>query len=123
MLLLVEIVMTNFPFCSLTISLLLPVLLPRLPLMIMIIKLLLMLCLLFLICRLLLVIKVSSLKFSIFLFFFRFVLSLPSRTNDSGLLTHKETLPVRSLVLGDVQRSGSESAYRVGHLRCHGDSK
>uniref|UniRef100_A0A8C9ZID5 Contactin associated protein like 3 n=1 Tax=Sander lucioperca TaxID=283035 RepID=A0A8C9ZID5_SANLU len=41
--------------------------------------------------------------------------------NDSGLLTHKETLPVRSLVLGDVQRPGSESAYRVGPLRCHGD--
>ncbi|XP_027129319.1 contactin-associated protein-like 4 [Larimichthys crocea] len=41
--------------------------------------------------------------------------------NDSGLLTHKETLPVRSLVLGDVQRPDSESAYRVGHLRCHGD--
>uniref|UniRef100_A0A3B5A1L5 Uncharacterized protein n=1 Tax=Stegastes partitus TaxID=144197 RepID=A0A3B5A1L5_9TELE len=44
-------------------------------------------------------------------------------SSDSGLLTHKETLPVRSLVLGDVQRSGSESAYRVGPLRCHGDSK
>ncbi|XP_076010526.1 contactin-associated protein-like 4 [Genypterus blacodes] len=42
-------------------------------------------------------------------------------TNDSGLLTHKETLPVRSLVLGDVQRPGSEAAYRVGPLRCHGD--
>ncbi|XP_051276238.1 contactin-associated protein-like 4 isoform X2 [Dicentrarchus labrax] len=41
--------------------------------------------------------------------------------NDSGLLTHKETLPVRSLVLGDVHRPGSESAFRVGHLRCHGD--
>ncbi|KAM9345307.1 contactin-associated protein-like 4 [Symphorus nematophorus] len=41
--------------------------------------------------------------------------------NDSGLLTHKETLPVRSLVLGDVHRPGSESAYRVGHLHCHGD--
>ncbi|XP_068597746.1 contactin-associated protein-like 5 [Brachionichthys hirsutus] len=41
--------------------------------------------------------------------------------NDSGLLTHKETLPVRSLVLGGIQRPGSESAYRVGHLRCHGD--
>ncbi|XP_053188431.1 contactin-associated protein-like 4 [Scomber japonicus] len=41
--------------------------------------------------------------------------------NDSGLLTHKETLPVRSLVLGDVHRPGSESAYRVGPLRCHGD--
>ncbi|XP_028278904.1 contactin-associated protein-like 4 [Parambassis ranga] len=41
--------------------------------------------------------------------------------NDSGLLTHKETLPVRSLVLGDVQRPGSESSYKVGPLRCHGD--
>uniref|UniRef100_A0A665TRQ5 Contactin associated protein like 3 n=1 Tax=Echeneis naucrates TaxID=173247 RepID=A0A665TRQ5_ECHNA len=41
--------------------------------------------------------------------------------NDTGLLTHKENLPVRSLVLGDVQRLGSESAYRVGPLRCHGD--
>ncbi|XP_032382198.1 contactin-associated protein-like 4 isoform X2 [Etheostoma spectabile] len=41
--------------------------------------------------------------------------------NDSGLLTHKETLPVRSLVLGDIQRPGSEAAYRVGPLRCHGD--
>ncbi|KAL7384093.1 hypothetical protein ABVT39_023995 [Epinephelus coioides] len=41
--------------------------------------------------------------------------------NDSGLLTHKESLPVRSLLLGDVQRPGSEGAYRVGPLRCHGD--
>lgn len=49
--------------------------------------------------------------------------SQPSRTNDSGLLTHKETLPVRSVVLGDVHRPGSERAYRVGPLRCHGDSK
>ncbi|XP_069366910.1 contactin-associated protein-like 4 isoform X2 [Paralichthys olivaceus] len=40
---------------------------------------------------------------------------------DSGLLTHKESLPVRSLVLGDIQRPGSEAAYRVGPLRCHGD--
>ncbi|XP_047458129.1 contactin-associated protein-like 4 isoform X2 [Mugil cephalus] len=41
--------------------------------------------------------------------------------NDSGMLSHKETLPVRSLVLGDVQRPGSESVYRVGPLHCHGD--
>ncbi|KAJ3594995.1 hypothetical protein NHX12_004300 [Muraenolepis orangiensis] len=41
---------------------------------------------------------------------------------DSGLLTHKESLPVRSLVLGDIQRAGSEAAYRVGPLRCHGDN-
>ncbi|XP_027884694.1 contactin-associated protein-like 4 isoform X1 [Xiphophorus couchianus] len=42
-------------------------------------------------------------------------------TEDSDLLTHKESLPVRSLVLGDVHRPGSEAAYRVGALRCHGD--
>ncbi|XP_059196818.1 contactin-associated protein-like 4 isoform X1 [Centropristis striata] len=41
--------------------------------------------------------------------------------DDSGLLTHKETLPVRSLVLGDIQRPESEAAYRVGPLSCHGD--
>uniref|UniRef100_A0AAQ4NSJ6 Contactin associated protein like 3 n=1 Tax=Gasterosteus aculeatus aculeatus TaxID=481459 RepID=A0AAQ4NSJ6_GASAC len=40
---------------------------------------------------------------------------------DSGLLTHEESLPVRSLVLGDIQRAGSEAAYRVGPLRCYGD--
>ncbi|XP_034021692.1 contactin-associated protein-like 5, partial [Thalassophryne amazonica] len=43
------------------------------------------------------------------------------RAEDSGLLTHKEDLPVRSVVLGDIQRPGSEAAYRVGPLRCHGD--
>ncbi|XP_023820988.1 contactin-associated protein-like 4 isoform X2 [Oryzias latipes] len=42
-------------------------------------------------------------------------------TEDSGLVTHKGNLPVRSLVLGDVQRPGSEAAYRVGPLRCRGD--
>ncbi|KAF7660189.1 hypothetical protein LDENG_00286440 [Lucifuga dentata] len=41
--------------------------------------------------------------------------------DDSGLLNHKESLPVRSLVLGDIQRPGSEAIYRVGPLRCHGD--
>uniref|UniRef100_A0A3P9Q9X4 Contactin-associated protein-like 4 n=1 Tax=Poecilia reticulata TaxID=8081 RepID=A0A3P9Q9X4_POERE len=41
--------------------------------------------------------------------------------NDSGLLTHKESLPVRSLVLRDVRRPGSESSYQVGPLRCYGD--
>ncbi|PWA16184.1 hypothetical protein CCH79_00018293 [Gambusia affinis] len=44
-----------------------------------------------------------------------------SRSSDSGLLTHKESLPVRSLVLGDVWRPGSESSYQVGPLRCYGD--
>ncbi|XP_031715309.1 contactin-associated protein-like 4 isoform X1 [Anarrhichthys ocellatus] len=41
--------------------------------------------------------------------------------DDSGLLAYKGSLPVRSLVLGDIQRAGSEAAYRVGPLRCHGD--
>nr|XP_061791038.1 contactin-associated protein-like 4 [Nerophis lumbriciformis] len=41
-------------------------------------------------------------------------------TNDSGLLTHKETLPVRSLVLGGIEPD-SEAAYKVGPLQCHGD--
>uniref|UniRef100_A0A1A8LCZ9 Contactin associated protein-like 5a n=1 Tax=Nothobranchius pienaari TaxID=704102 RepID=A0A1A8LCZ9_9TELE len=41
--------------------------------------------------------------------------------DDSGLLTHKDNLPVRSLVLGDIQRPRSKAAYKVGPLRCHGD--
>lgn len=45
-----------------------------------------------------------------------------SRADDSGLVTQKESLPVRSLVLGDLQRMGSEVAYMVGPLRCRGDS-
>ncbi|CAF97745.1 unnamed protein product, partial [Tetraodon nigroviridis] len=40
---------------------------------------------------------------------------------DSGPLTHKDSLPVRALLLGDIRRPGSEAAYRVGPLRCHGD--
>uniref|UniRef100_A0A3Q3IM13 Contactin associated protein like 3 n=1 Tax=Monopterus albus TaxID=43700 RepID=A0A3Q3IM13_MONAL len=44
-----------------------------------------------------------------------------TETEDSGLLTHMGSLPVRSLVLGDIQRPGSEATYRVGPLRCHGD--
>lgn len=70
------------------------------------------------------------LHFLVFFFPFSVILiisfssiALSSRTSDSGLLTHMKTLPVRSLVLGDVRKPGSESAYRLGHLRCHGDSK
>lgn len=48
--------------------------------------------------------------------------SIYSRADDSGLVTQKESLPVRSLVLGDIQRMGSEVAYMVGPLRCRGDS-
>lgn len=69
--------------------------------------------------------------FPFFLFFlFLYVSSSSSshssyspRTEDSGLLTHKENLPVRALLLGDIRRPGSEAAYRVGPLRCHGDSR
>uniref|UniRef100_A0A8C2KHB0 Contactin associated protein like 3 n=1 Tax=Cyprinus carpio TaxID=7962 RepID=A0A8C2KHB0_CYPCA len=43
-------------------------------------------------------------------------------SNDSGLLSHKEHLPVRALTVGDINRSGSEAAYRVGPLQCYGDS-
>uniref|UniRef100_A0A8C2JJD8 Contactin associated protein like 3 n=1 Tax=Cyprinus carpio TaxID=7962 RepID=A0A8C2JJD8_CYPCA len=42
--------------------------------------------------------------------------------NDSGLLSHKEHLPVRALAVGDINRSGSEAAYRVGPLQCYGDN-
>lgn len=68
----------------------------------------------------------SSYSFLHFFAFYATLLLCPLlylRTEDSGLLTHKETLPVRSLVLGDIHRPGSEAAYRVGPLRCHGDSK
>uniref|UniRef100_A0A671NE08 Contactin-associated protein-like 4 n=1 Tax=Sinocyclocheilus anshuiensis TaxID=1608454 RepID=A0A671NE08_9TELE len=44
------------------------------------------------------------------------------RSNDSGLLSHKEHLPVRALTVGDINRSGSEAAYRVGPLQCYGDN-
>nr|XP_057928815.1 contactin-associated protein-like 4 isoform X2 [Doryrhamphus excisus] len=41
-------------------------------------------------------------------------------TKESGLLTLKETLPLQSLVLSGSE-PGSEAAYKVGPLRCHGD--
>ncbi|CAM4728859.1 unnamed protein product [Leuciscus chuanchicus] len=43
-------------------------------------------------------------------------------SNDSGLLSHKEHLPVGALAIGDISRSGSEAAYRVGPMQCYGDS-
>uniref|UniRef100_A0A8C9V3J7 Contactin associated protein family member 3 n=1 Tax=Scleropages formosus TaxID=113540 RepID=A0A8C9V3J7_SCLFO len=42
-------------------------------------------------------------------------------TNDSGILSFKEHLPVTKIAFGDINRVGSEAAYKVGHLQCHGD--
>ncbi|XP_076876738.1 LOW QUALITY PROTEIN: contactin-associated protein-like 5 [Brachyhypopomus gauderio] len=41
--------------------------------------------------------------------------------DDSGVLSHKDHLPVRLLAVGDINRPGSEAAYRVGPLQCYGD--
>ncbi|KAJ8380943.1 hypothetical protein SKAU_G00017210 [Synaphobranchus kaupii] len=42
-------------------------------------------------------------------------------TNDSGLLSFKEHLPITKIAFGDLNRTGSEAAFKVGHLQCHGD--
>ncbi|XP_046717176.1 contactin-associated protein-like 4 isoform X2 [Silurus meridionalis] len=42
--------------------------------------------------------------------------------NDSGVLSHKEHLPIRMLAVGDISRPGSEAAYQVGPLQCYGDN-
>ncbi|KAM9663701.1 contactin-associated protein-like 4 [Trichechus inunguis] len=41
--------------------------------------------------------------------------------NDTGLLSHKEHLPVTRIVITDTGRPGSEVAYRLGPLLCQGD--
>ncbi|XP_062870599.1 contactin-associated protein-like 4 isoform X2 [Trichomycterus rosablanca] len=43
--------------------------------------------------------------------------------NDSGVLSHKEHLPIRLLAVGDMNRPGLEAAYRVGPLQCYGDNE
>ncbi|XP_051972805.1 contactin-associated protein-like 5 isoform X2 [Xyrauchen texanus] len=43
-------------------------------------------------------------------------------SKDSGMLSHKDHLPVQALAVGDINRSGSEAAFRVGPLRCYGDN-
>lgn len=45
------------------------------------------------------------------------------RTHDSGPLSFKDHLPVTEISFGDINRVDSEAAYRVGHLKCYGDSK
>ncbi|RXN29086.1 contactin-associated -like 5 [Labeo rohita] len=42
--------------------------------------------------------------------------------NDTGVLSYKEHLPVREIVVGDTYRLGSEAMYIVGPLQCSGDT-
>lgn len=51
------------------------------------------------------------------------LLVLCLRTNDTGILSYKDHLPLSHIVIGDTNRTGSEAVYRVGPLRCYGDSK
>jgi len=44
------------------------------------------------------------------------------RENDTGVLSYKEHLPVKEIVIGDTYRLGSEAMYVVGPLQCSGDS-
>uniref|UniRef100_A0A671PU85 Contactin-associated protein-like 5 n=1 Tax=Sinocyclocheilus anshuiensis TaxID=1608454 RepID=A0A671PU85_9TELE len=41
--------------------------------------------------------------------------------NDTGILSYKEQLPVREIVVGDTYRLGSEAMYVVGPLQCSDD--
>ncbi|XP_053153572.1 contactin-associated protein-like 4 isoform X2 [Hemicordylus capensis] len=42
-------------------------------------------------------------------------------TNDTGLLSYKDHLPVTKLVITDTDRPNSEAAYKLGPLLCRGD--
>lgn len=44
------------------------------------------------------------------------------RYSDKGYLDFRDHLPVRRVVIGDTNRTGSEARFTVGPLRCHGDS-
>lgn len=45
------------------------------------------------------------------------------RYSDKGYLDFRDHLPVRRVVVGDTNRTGSEAHFTVGPLRCHGDSE
>lgn len=45
------------------------------------------------------------------------------RTNDTGVLSYKEHLPVTRIVVADAARPSSAAAYRLGPLLCQGDRK
>uniref|UniRef100_A0A3Q2QC39 Contactin associated protein 1 n=1 Tax=Fundulus heteroclitus TaxID=8078 RepID=A0A3Q2QC39_FUNHE len=42
--------------------------------------------------------------------------------SDKGYLDFRDHLPVRKVVIGDTNRTGSEAHFTVGPLRCHGDN-
>ncbi|XP_052057008.1 contactin-associated protein like 5-3 isoform X3 [Apodemus sylvaticus] len=42
-------------------------------------------------------------------------------SNDTGFLSFKDHLPVTQIIITDTNRSKSESAWRIGPLRCYGD--
>ncbi|XP_076121238.1 contactin-associated protein 1 [Alosa pseudoharengus] len=41
--------------------------------------------------------------------------------SDKGYLMFRDHLPVRKIVIGDTNRTGSEAQFSLGPLRCHGD--
>lgn len=45
------------------------------------------------------------------------------RTNDTGVLSYKEHLPVTRIVVADAARPSSAAAYKLGPLLCQGDRK
>lgn len=45
------------------------------------------------------------------------------RHTDKGYLSFRDHLPVRRIIVGDTNRTGSEARYSVGALYCHGDSE
>lgn len=47
----------------------------------------------------------------------------PFRYSDKGYLDFRDHLPVRRIIVGDTNRTGSEAQITVGPLRCHGDRK
>lgn len=65
-------------------------------------------------------------RFSLYLCHWSWRLTLPLwlfRYSDKGYLDFRDHLPVRKVVVGDTNRTGSEAHFTVGPLRCHGDSK
>ena len=45
------------------------------------------------------------------------------RANDTGLFSFKDHLPVTQIIIMDTNRTNSEAAWRIGPLRCYGDSE